>query len=193
MRPLLFFYHEQTHYQVLLTFCVNACGIYYLLSWSFWSLDSCNTSQVTCLFIFICHAFLAQREVSPRCPTVTHSTEHITPKRSRAPLSQQPGWVLLNPFLTPLTFLDQGWFSLGHVLLLFPSLLAITLGRWIWLWIWLYALIVGFSTEGQKTRNGRKQETCNLVASLRLALLVCLSKGIWDLWTSGAPTSLSLG
>lgn len=192
MRPLLFFYHEQTHYQVLLTFCLNSCGIYYLLSWSFWSLDSCNTSQVTCLSLFVVPSLHRGRSHhdAPLSPTPLNT---LPPKRSQAPLSQQPGWVLLNPFLTPLTFLDQGWFSLGHVLLLFPSLLAITLGRWIWLWIWLYALIVGFSTEGQKTRNGRKQGTCNLVASLRLAFLVCLSKGIWNLWTSGAPTSLSLG
>lgn len=144
MRSPLFFYHEQTRYKVLLGFSLNAYdSIYWADPSEVWIFEHFASH----LLIFTC-AFLAQVKVWPRCSSVPSTTKlhHL-----RNP-SQQPGWRLVNLPLIPLLFLDKSWFSFGRDLLLFPSLLAATLGRC----IWLYTLIVRSPIKGQKKK--KKQE-----------------------------------
>lgn len=140
MRSPLFFYHEQTRYKVLLGFSLNAYdSIYWADPSEVWIFEHFASH----LLIFTC-AFLAQVKVWPRCSSVPSTTKlHYL----RNP-SQQPGWRLVNLPLIPLLFLDKSWFSFGRDLLLFPSLLAATLGRC----IWLYTLIVRSPIEGQKKK-----------------------------------------
>lgn len=105
---------------------------------------------------------------------------NLTPKCSPAHLPLQPRWILFNLFLTP--FLLQSWFSFGHDLPLFPSLLEATLGK-VDLIRFPDCLVLYRRAKNWKEFlwNGRKHETWNLVASLHLAFLFVSLKdsGTW--------------
>lgn len=125
---MLVFYHDRTNKNRKCSiFSINPCGVYYVEGWSFWSLDLCNTSQVP---HFAC-AFLS------RCRPIKmlqcHSTASLWPC-SQAHPSQLLGRILLVLLLTLPLLLDRGWLCFGHDLLLCPSIVAVTLGRWIWLY-----------------------------------------------------------